>query len=140
MSTTKFFGEGGPLHGGNLQWPGTGAGFPVRGAVPADLKQEEFEEIGHVLDFKAAAFRLWVPAEHADYLTIMDRAANGWFSIKFCERHWQPEHESYLIWLEWVQVYGELPNGKRPPDVSSPITHGSPRPATQSGTLRLPAF
>ena len=130
MSTSKFFGESGGEHGAPLHWPGTAAGFPVRGGQPTDLKQTEFENLDHTFDFKAQSFRLWLPDELQAYLEVMDRIANGWYAQRFCERHWSEEHAAPVIWLEWLQIYGEITNGRRPPVTEPP----------QSGFPRMPAL
>lgn len=111
----KFFQEqGGPAHGGNLFWPGTTEGFPFRGNVAPDLRQEEMQQIALALDFKSAMFCLWRAEDKAAFDDIMDRIVNGWFMQHKREDTWDPEHNHYRVWLEWVQIYGETPVGKHP--------------------------
>src|SRR5580704_15190992 len=86
-SLLKYFGEtGGPEHGGGqLMWPGTMDGFPVRGKNIPDLKQEELENILLEQDFKSEMFELWDPEQKKRYDKIKDRIANGLY-IQFDRR------------------------------------------------------
>jgi hypothetical protein len=109
LSRRKYFGDrGGPTsrHGDFLQWPGTADGFPIRGPA-GDLKQHEFEDIPHVIDYRSDKFKLWVAEDKKRFDDIMDRIANG-----LCHRHnridkWNDEHEGLLVWLEWFEIYGD---------------------------------
>jgi len=113
-SLRKFFHErGGTMHNGNLSWPGTAAGFPFRGTVP-DLRQTEFEQIEHVLDFHSRLFLLWDPVDKAVFDDVMDRISNGWFLERKRVDRWSDTHCGLIVWLEWVQIYGEIPTAKHP--------------------------
>ena len=114
----KFFGEQDTrVHGGPLYWPGTADGFPVRGRA-GDLLPHEYSDIPLVMDYRAERFRLWEPAELKKFLQVMDRIVNGWY--RQCRRtdNWDEEHQGLVVWLEWVQIYGEIPDGKAPRTVS----------------------
>lgn len=124
-SMMKFFREqGGSDHGGKLHWPGTPDGFPFRGAAAPHLKQDEVEQIRLALDYKSSMFRLWIPDEKAAFDVVMDRIANSWYMKNHREDKWNEEHQHYLVWLEWVQIYGETPNGKSPSG-TAPSSKGS---------------
>ncbi len=113
-SMRKFFDDrGGPDHGGDLTWPGTADGFPFRGPVP-DLRQDEFQEIPLALDFKAQVFFLWDADSKAEFESVMDRIVNGWYMQHKRVDRWSDQHCGLIVWLEWVQVYGETPHGKHP--------------------------
>jgi hypothetical protein len=105
----KFGGEQGDRHPGPLTWPGSDLGFPVIGRASPNLRQAEFEDIDHKLVYRAQEFRTWVEAEMADYCAIQERASNGWFRIRHCDRRQDPQARGLIIWLEWEQVYGILP-------------------------------
>ena len=113
-SMQKFFADrGGPesQHAGTLHWPGTADGFPVRGAA-GDLRQQEFEDIPLSLDYKSREFQLWKPDEKDEFDAVMDRIVNGWYM-----QHKREDYrvtEGRIVWLEWVQIYGEVPDGKTP--------------------------
>lgn len=124
-SVLKYAGESGGKdteHGGRLHWPGTLAGFPFRGEVAPDLRQDEMEQIVHVLDYKCARFRLWEPQEEAAFREIMDRIVNGWYLQRQRFDNWVEAHQDYVVRLEWVQIYGEHLNGKSPHNAAPPIT------------------
>lgn len=110
----KFFADrGGADHGGDLSWPGTADGFPVRGPVP-NLKQEEYQDIPLALDFKSERFCLWVPEEKARFEIIMDRVINGWYMQHKRVDRWSDDHCGMVVWLEWAQIYGETAAAKHP--------------------------
>jgi hypothetical protein len=116
-SMLKFFQDrGGPSseHGGKLHWPGTPAGFPFRGDQVPNLQGDEAENLPHALDYHSQSFRLWLPEEKAAFDSIMDRIVNGWYMQHKRYDNYVPDHQEYVVRLEWVQVYGETPAGKVP--------------------------
>lgn len=58
VSLLKYFtdrGGDGSQHDGNLHWPGTAAGFPLRGDTAPLLRGNEYEDqITHTIDFRSA--------------------------------------------------------------------------------------
>lgn len=135
MQLLKYVGEGTTPHdqifdhGGQLQWPGTSAGYPVRGDTIPNLKQEEFEQLPHVLDFHCKTFYLWVEKDQKEYQQLRDRIANEWFVEHHRKDQWielptkvaNPDGTEttmqipqLMVYLEWVQIYGEAPKGKHP--------------------------
>lgn len=119
-SMRKFYEErGGPQHGGPLAWPGTAEGFPVRGES-ADIRGDEINEIPLAMDYKSRIFKLWEPEEHAAFNDIMDRIINGWFMQHKRIDRWCDQHCGLLIWLEWVQIYGEIVTSKSPGALNAP--------------------
>ena len=111
----KYFQErGGPDHGGTLHWPGTPAGFPVRSEQQLLLKQHETEELEHTFDYHSQLFRLWEPEDKAAFDQIMDRIANGWYGIRRRIDKDVPDQLAPAVWLEWIQIYGETPQGRQP--------------------------
>lgn len=116
-SMLKYFGQrGGPetIHGDHLTWPGTPEGFPVRGQQNVNLRQEEAENLPLRVDFHAKRFRCWIEEEHAEYVEIRDRCSNGWYMQCMRFDNWIPEHMDYVIRLEWLQIYGEIPDAAMP--------------------------
>lgn len=116
MSTKKYYGErDGSAHGDDrLHWPGTLDGFPVRGpALPPDLKKEELENLDTALDFKSKMFELWDDAQKAEFDNVNDKIINGWYFQQRRSDNWDDSRKHFRVWLEWAQVYGELPSKGR---------------------------
>ena len=114
-SMLKFFQDrGGPQteHKGYLHWPGTADGFPFRGAVAPDLKQDEFQDIPLALDYHSERFLLWEPSEKFRFDKVMDHIVNGLYMQHKRIDRWSDEHCGLMVWLEWVQIYGETPSGQ----------------------------
>ncbi len=88
---------------------------PLRNTDALALTKTEFEELSEQYDFKRKTFKLWEPADAAQYCDIRDRAANGWYQIVHITRQFMADYNDELVIMEWLQVYGELANGKRPP-------------------------
>lgn len=128
-SMKKYFEDRGgdaSAHGGPLSWPGTPAGFPFRGSVP-DLRQEEYDTIPHVLDYHSQLFRLWDLEEKRAWDQVMDRIMNGWYMEHRRIDRWSDQHCGLVVWLEWVQIYGEAPTTK------APTYHGDTYEAAPAG-------
>lgn len=132
----KFFGEKGGLgteHKGALHWPGTPSGFPFRGAVPPMAKQSELVDMPHVLDFHSRLFKLWDPEDKAAFDDTQDKIHNGWYVMRKRDDRWIESKEHYTVWLEWVQIYGEIANGKHPRAQHVATTLQLRPPAPQDG-------
>jgi hypothetical protein len=124
-SLFKYAGDrGGPNtpHGGNLYWPGTPLGFPLRGvAQPPLMRKEEIaRQTKHVLDFHCQIFDLTKPEDQKAYQEVRDRAGNGWYHVTDKQIKWKEDATAPTIYLEWVQIYGELPTDKAPWLTNSP--------------------
>lgn len=114
-SMLKYFAEqGGDDHGGPLHWPGTADGFPFRGEQVPNLKQQELESLPLALDFKSRSFKLWDAQDKVAFDRVMDRIVNGWYMQHRRFDNYVPEHQEYIVRLEWVQIYGEDPGSKHP--------------------------
>jgi hypothetical protein len=111
MSLLARFGheQDGNLHPDHLQWPGSAAGFPVLGGAPTLAKESETRNLEHVAVFQARLFRMWLKDDLEDYKKVMERAVNGWFTIRVNERRWDETKNDMMIWLEWSQIYGVAP-------------------------------
>jgi hypothetical protein len=97
-------------HGDHLTWPGTDAGFPILGRVNNRmLKQAEFEELDHKFTYHARWFTMWEEADAKEYIYVQERATNGWFKVLDREKIYDPIKRNYRIYLEWIQVYGIVP-------------------------------
>jgi hypothetical protein len=110
----KFGAEQGDRHPGPLTWPGSGLGLPILGRAAPNIRQDEFEGIDHKCVYHAKEFRSWVPEDMEEYRYVQEHANNiseagvTWFAIRQYERIRDPQDRGWLIWLEWVQVYGVL--------------------------------
>ncbi len=138
-SMLQYFNDrGGEKHGGKpLSWPGTQDGFPVRGPT-RPLKQAEYEELPLVLAYYSRAFKLWLPADKAEFDEIQGRIANGWYMEKKRVDREVAEHSEPLVWLEWLQIYGEVPNAQHP-DLA-PSTPANPAPAQRRPAIVYDPF
>jgi len=111
-SMKQFFNDrGGPdtEHGAPLSWPGTPQGYPVRGRTGL-LKKHELENVPLSLRFRSRAFRLWEEPDQIAFNDVMNRVVVGWYYVHKRFDQWIPEAQGYYVWLEWVQVYGEVPD------------------------------
>jgi hypothetical protein len=116
-SMLKYFqDQGGPEtgHGDKLHWPGTADGYPFRGGIPPNLRQDEFEALPVRMDYHSRLFHLWAEDEKKNFDEIMDRIVNGWYMQHKRVDQWDTTNNGLTVWLEWVQIYGEQPNGKTP--------------------------
>lgn len=104
-------------HGDYLFWPGTRDGFPFRSSQPAAplLQKSEYEQIPLVCDFHSGRFQVAEPEQKKLYDTIMDRIANGWYMLYKRHEHLDQTTGYLVIWLEWLQIYGEQARAKSPP-------------------------
>lgn len=137
-SMRKFFADvGGNQHGGALTWPGTVDGYPFRGNVP-DMRQDEFQEIPLALDYKAQLFKLFDPVDAEAFANVMDRIVNGWYMQHKRIDRWSDDPCGPIVWLEWVQIYGESPAGKHPGLINdtSVIPSKSPPATPPSGNVQ----
>lgn len=111
-----YYGEQDDRHKGKLLYPGGPDGYPIRlaeGENPTPLlRQEEFDSLETKNDFRWKLFDLSKAEDAAEYVYVMDRVTNGWFSLIARERHWIPEEQKYLVYVEWVQIYTQLPKGE----------------------------
>lgn len=141
-SMLKYFADlGGEDHGGPLHWPGTADGFPFRGETIPNLKQQELEQLPLALDYKSRSFKLWDAQEKAEFDVVMDRIVNGWYMQHKRYDNYVPEHQEYVVRLEWVQIYGEHPASKNPGSGfdGRNQTVNIPGAAPQSGLASTPA-
>ena len=133
-SMLKFFDEGGGKeeHGGLLHWPGTPDGFPFRGDAAPHLRQNEIDDVALALDYRSQMFLLWKPEDKKAFDAIMDRVVNGWYMQHKREDVWDAKNQHYRVWLEWVQIYGETPQGKHPGAAGSGTNGNGKKPTTLS--------
>ena len=136
-SMKKYFADqGGNAHGGAISWPGTADGFPFRGPAP-DFRQEEYQEIPLALDYHSRVFKLFDPAEKQQFDDVMDRIVNGWYMQHKRVDRWSDEHCGMIVWLEWVQIYGESPTGKHPGTTNGPQTNSIIEQAPATGAFGI---
>ena len=123
MSLFKYFNERGgnhTEHGGTLGWVRNGEHYPLRNVNQIALTEAEVEAIENFADFHCKKFDLWVEADLRDYCEVKDRIENGWYMQRFIERQYMPEHGNWRILIEWIQIYGEIPPSKVPPELRGP--------------------
>lgn len=108
--STKFYGEQHEKHNGKLHWPGAN-GLPFRGDAIPNLKQEELENLPVIGDTFQGVFDLSDADDSDTYRWVRDRARNGIFTIDFVERHWDEETKNMIVYVEWTQLYVQLPKG-----------------------------
>jgi len=122
MSIFKYYGDPGghaTEHRGALQWVPGEFTVPIRNLPRSIMTREELETgVVEAMDFHRGRFRLWIPEELKAYEDIRDKAANGWYQIVDLTRTVVTLSETgepdQIVFLEWLQVYGEVINGKRP--------------------------
>jgi hypothetical protein len=109
-ATSKYYGEQDERHGGPLHWPGIN-GIPFRGDAAPTLKRAELNNLPVVAVACHQTFNL-SDAEHAKvYQWIRDRIRNGLFTMDWIERHWDDQTKIMWVYVEWSQLYTELPQG-----------------------------
>jgi len=135
-SMRKFFADrGGSEHGGKLHWPGTTDGYPFRGDQVPDLRENEFNDVPLALDFQSAHFKLWDPEDKRRFDAVMDRIVNGWYMQHQRKDIPVDGQDLPLVWLEWVQIYGEDTNAKHPGHTNrQPAANGSSQQITNGST------
>ena len=98
-------------HGGKLYWGGgiAGGNVPFRGAYAPTLTKEELEnQVSVVKDFHCDLFELSNPEHMQRYQNVMDRVVGGWYHIIYIDRKLVAEQKTAIVYIEWVQRYGEL--------------------------------
>lgn len=111
---TKYFGLKESGHDGELVWPGTPDGLPMRvtGSARPLLRNEELEDAPIVCDAKAKVFNLSIPEDLLEYQGILDRYANGWYDIISKAEMYDQTIQNWRVKLEWIQKYGSIPSTK----------------------------
>lgn len=109
MTASKFYGEQDePRHNGKLHWPGM-HGLPFRGDSIPSLRQSELDNLPIVGDTYQRTFDLSKQEDADMYRWVRDRARNGLFTIDFVERHWDDAVKNMIVYVEWTQLYVEIP-------------------------------
>lgn len=137
-SILKFLNEQGEEHGGLLHWTASADSYPFRGEEIPHLKGDEIDEIPTSLDFHCATFDLTVPEQLKKYISIRDRAANGWFHIHHIHR-FLDDPTRVSVYVEWYQIYGELPDGRIPRNGQLNQPTSGHTAQLQQGRSRAPA-
>lgn len=92
----------------------TSEGFPLRqGGVM--LRPEEEAQIGYSADFDCRTFDLNKTEDAAAYKEVMDRIINRELRVlgKFPEPQWNQQTQSFIVFVQWCKIYGELPPNVR---------------------------
>jgi len=88
-------------------------GIPFRGHHAPVLREAEYEALAErVYDAKVDTFDMSDPEQRERYQTILDRAANKWYRVLACDRQFVESKLSWLVYLEWVEPYMEIPASK----------------------------
>lgn len=99
-----------PDHGGPLYFnQRLLGGVPLRSQALPTLTQEEVDEVPIRPVARVDLFDLSIPEKLEEYTLIRHRIANGWYVEKYVERHFNPEKQHMLVYLEWYQLYGDVP-------------------------------
>ncbi len=98
--------DGTPLHWGRAMVDGA----PFRGKQVPMWRDEEFETFGErVKNAKTRVFQMWVEADVTAYNAVMDRIANGWWTLLRDIPMPVPTKESFAILCTWTENYIEAP-------------------------------
>lgn len=106
-SLVKFMNQkeagGKPLYWGRADEDGA----PYRGTPPT-LPREEFENrLARVCDPHNGVFDLGDPEQNKQYLEVLDKITNGWAQAIFVDRKYDEKKNTWLAYVEWVEVYME---------------------------------
>ena len=127
-ATSKYFGEQDARHEGQLHWPGVN-GLPFRGEAIPNLKQRELADMPVVAHACHQVFDLSDGAQAKVFQWVRDRVRNGLFTLDWIERHWDDENKRMFVYVEWSQLYVQLP-----PKTMGSIGNGSPNHFTLQGS------
>lgn len=101
---------------GSLHWHRAsvdGAPFRVSGRPPL-LKNEEYEQsLERVYDAKVDTFDISIPEQKQKLENILDNAANQWFRILHMDRKFVETKGTWLVYVEWLETFMELPPDKQ---------------------------
>ena len=82
--------------------------------VEWDQVQAQFGDLMEPQDMYPPRFRVREFPGEERFDDIMDRIVNGWYQQHKRIDRWSDQHCGLVVWLEWVQIYGESPSGKNP--------------------------
>ena len=71
----------------------------------------ERQQPKEVSEGHAKIFKLGDPAQLEAYNEIIDRVAKGQILLSKEEMHWSDKDDAYHIFLRWVEMYLETPDG-----------------------------
>lgn len=101
----KYYGEQHEKrHPGELVWPGY-FGLPLLGKPDTYPTREELNRAVPISFHRHKVFDLSDSEDGEYYDWVRDRCENGWFVIRYEERHWDDNKKSMQVYLEWVQRY-----------------------------------
>lgn len=57
-----------------------------------------------------------------EYLEVIDRAANGWYQLRHerVVQPWDAETQVEVVFLQWLEIHGEVPDAKHPARKAQP--------------------
>lgn len=100
-------------HGGRLHWV-QGLDFPIRDEAPElALKNEDVSKLVLIPDFHVYIFDLSKEEDKEYYIWVYNRILANMFTLIYQERKWVPDQGKCVIYMEWCQVYYELPPSLR---------------------------
>jgi len=123
-SLLQFFKDqgGNPAHDNlRLTWPGHVDGFPYVGDHIPNLTNDESESLSLRSNFHCFLFCLWDESHLTYFNWVQNYVANGLFFEKRRIDNWDEGKKHLRVWLEWVQVYSELPKKGMESDAESTI-------------------
>lgn len=112
MSLLKYFGQQGAEHGGVLKWLPTSEGLPpLRNYPGSAITRQELDNVETVADFHCRWFDLNNEEDRQAYVEVRDRGLSGLYIMLHIDR---TQFDKGRIYVEWSQVYGEVPNVRIP--------------------------
>lgn len=130
MSLVRFMNRttdagGQPLHWGRAALDGA----PFRGPAPMLMGEEYEDRVVRVADPHAEEFDTADAGQKAEYLKVLDGAANQWFQIMYIKRPGEFDaSRPRVAYVEWLEYYME--DGSRTPFMSPGVmeVHGGTGP------------
>jgi hypothetical protein len=92
----------------------TGSKIPFRykGQMPL-IKQDDRLQPEIVKDAKARVFDLSNAKDLEAYQAIIHRVGRGTSAISVEERNWSDKRDCYVVFLRWLDLFTEIPEGDR---------------------------
>lgn len=84
--------------------------IPLRSASSPPLKQDEYDELEIRPIAKVKTFDLSNKEHLEEYELVLHRIVNGWYVKLKDYHHFDPEKKSMIVYLEWCQLYKEIPS------------------------------
>lgn len=77
------------------------------------IQNDDFDYAVLIQEFHCQTFDLSKQEDLEKYRTVVQRQLDGWYTLIDLQKHWDAEHNSMKIWMEWTQNYMEIQNGQQ---------------------------